>query len=121
MGAQEGASAPEQGGGERRRIPVPSALLGEILELREELGEARAAGDDERVQAMASDVRARAEAALVRAAAAIERARAGGDPDAAYTEAARELIAIRYFRRFLEEVALHDDRAAEAAAAVPRA
>lgn len=115
VGAEQGASAPPQGGngdggaGERRRIPVPPELLGEILELREELSEARAVGDDMRVQAMAAAVRERSEAALARAAAAIGHAGpAAPTRDEDLTAAARELIAIRYFRRFLEEVALHD-------------
>lgn len=117
VGAEEGASAPaEVTGGERRRIPVPAALLGEVLELREELGEARAVGDELRVQSMAADVTTHAETALARAAGAIARAGAleGGARDQAYTEAARELISIRYFRRFLDEVALHEERTATA-------
>jgi len=117
VGAEQGASAPPSGaGGERRRIPVPAALLGEILELREELSEARAVGDDMRVQAMATAVRDRSEQALARAAAAIAHARqseATRDDD--LTVAARELISIRYFRRFLEEVALHETGAAAGA------
>jgi molecular chaperone HscB len=114
VGAEQGASAPSRtedgsGGGERRRIPVPPDLLGEILELREELSEARAVGDDMRVQAMAASVRERSEQALARAAEAIARAgTSAATRDDDLTAAARELISIRYFRRFLEEVALHD-------------
>jgi molecular chaperone HscB len=116
VGAEQGASAPPKtvgGGDERRRIPVPPALLGEILELREELGEARAVGDDMRVQAMAAAVRERSEQALARAAAAIAHAgQSEATRDDDLTTAARELISIRYFRRFLDEVALHDEGAA---------
>src|SRR5664279_4596641 len=50
---------------------VPAALLMETLELREELGEARAAGDDRRVQAMAAAMRARVAASMQAVAAGL--------------------------------------------------
>jgi len=87
---------------------VPPALLMETLELREELSEARAAGDDTRVQAMARAMRARVEAAMHAVAAGL----ASGD----LARVAAELVALRYYRRFMDEVALHDDAVAEGAA-----
>jgi molecular chaperone HscB len=82
---------------------VPAALLMETLELREELGEARAAGDDGKVQAMAAAMRARVAAAMQAVSAGL----AVGD----HARVATELVALRYYRRFMEEVALHDDAA----------
>ena len=92
---------------------APPALLAEILELRTELGEARMEGDDGKVQAMARAMRARADQALARMAALLS----GGEPLAAETraEAARQLVALRYFQRFLDEVAVHDEARAEGA------
>ena len=90
------------------RDAVPPALLAEILELRQELGEARLEGDDVKVQQMATAMRARQDQALERVARAL-----AGVPTADGLEAAaRELVAIRYYRRFLDEVAVHDDAVA---------
>ncbi len=86
---------------------VPPALLMETLELREELAEARAAGDDGRVQTMARAMRTRVEAAMQAVASGL----VSGD----LPRVAGELIALRYYRRFMDEVALHDDTVAEAA------
>lgn len=82
---------------------VPAPLLMETLELREELGEARAAGDDGKVQAMAAAMRARVAAAMQAVSAGL----VGGD----HARVAAELVALRYYRRFMDEVALHDDAA----------
>jgi molecular chaperone HscB len=87
---------------------VPPSLLMETLELREELAEARAAGDDARVQAMARAMRARVDAAMQTVAAGL----AAGELD----RVAAELVSLRYYRRFMEEVSLHDDAVADAAA-----
>ena len=86
---------------------VPASLLVETLELREELGEARAAGDDGKVQAMAAAMRARVQAAM--------RAVAEGLAEGHLERVAAELVALRYYRRFMEEVALHDDAVADGA------
>jgi molecular chaperone HscB len=80
---------------------VPAPLLIETLELREELGEARAAGDDRKVQAMAAAMRARVATAM--------RAVADGLAAGQHARVAAELVALRYYRRFMDEVALHDD------------
>jgi hypothetical protein len=99
----------------RKRIAVSPELLGEILELREELADARAGGDDARVQALAAGMRERVEAALGRIGEALGRAESAGPDsrarDSEWERAAGDLIAIRYFRRFLDEVAAHDDDA----------
>jgi molecular chaperone HscB len=108
------------GSAERARVGVPTALLAEILELREELGEARANDDDARVQAMAAAVRGRVEAGLARVADRLADGLARADDDPAgppdggsvWELIAGDLIAIRYFRRFLDEVAIHDEATA---------
>jgi molecular chaperone HscB len=87
---------------------VPPALLMETLELREELGEARAAGDHEKVRRMGQGMRARADAAMAAIATGLEPGTAEG-----LQAAARELTALRYYRRFLDEVEAHDDAVAE--------
>ena len=53
---------------------MPPALLMEILELREELADARAGGKDARVDELARGVRTRQEASLARVAGAFARA-----------------------------------------------
>jgi molecular chaperone HscB len=94
--------------GERERVPVPQALLMEVLELREGLAEARAAQDHGRVQTLADDVRRRRESAL-RAVGSVFGQKA---PD--LEAIARDLVAVRYYDRFLDEVAVHEEAAAEA-------
>ncbi|HEY8923819.1 MAG TPA: iron-sulfur cluster co-chaperone HscB C-terminal domain-containing protein, partial [Polyangia bacterium] len=91
--------------------------LGEILDLREELAAARAAGDDGHVQKLARDVRARMNAVMERVASGFERA--GGEAKGSSEElraleiVTHDLIEIRYLRRFLDEVDAHDEARAE--------
>ena len=130
IGAEEGASRPGQhagagpgrpreptpGAAPRARLTVSPALLGEILELREDLADARAGGDHERVQVLSRDVHGRLQAAETRVAAALGDVPAERPaPSVAMEASARELIAIRYYRRFLDEVAAHEEAAAAAA------
>lgn len=108
VGAESGASRPGVANS-RERVPVPPALLGEVLELREELADARAAGDDARVQKLGRDVRQRADEAMARVAAGFLAAEAAADRTQALEAIAHELIGIRYWRRFLDEVAAHEE------------
>jgi len=108
VGAESGASRPGDGG-TRERVPVPPALLGEVLELREELAEARAEQDDARVQKLARDVRQRADAAMAQVASGFAAAETAADRVKALEPVAHQLIGIRYWRRFLDEVAAHDE------------
>jgi molecular chaperone HscB len=97
--------ATDDGGARSGGVAAPPALLMEILELREELGEAREAGDHAKVARMGATMRARADQATARVARGL-----AGAPDAAGLEAvARELVALRYYQRFLDEVSAHDD------------
>jgi molecular chaperone HscB len=93
---------------------VPPALLMEVLELREELAEARGASDDARVQRLAQGVRAREQEAMRSVADGLA---AGGAT--ALDAAARALVTLRYFRRFLDEVAVHEESAAARAETAP--
>jgi molecular chaperone HscB len=97
--------ATDDGGARSGGVAASPTLLMEILELREELGDARAAHDDAKVRAMGEAMRARAAAAMARVASGL-----AGEPEPAGFEAvARELVALRYYQRFLDEVAVHED------------
>ena len=86
---------------------VPPALLMETLERREELAEARAEGDHAKVRRLGEATRARVAETMRAIAAGFE----GGHLD----EVARALVALRYERRFLDEVAVHEESREEAA------
>lgn len=86
-----------------KKVAAPPAFLIEILELREELGAAEQAGDQAKVARMAEAMRARSAAAMAAIAGALE---AGS-----FEEGARALVALRYYQRFLDEVAAHEERA----------
>jgi hypothetical protein len=62
---------------------------------------------------MAADIRGRVKAALGRVADAFARLEASGNDrtirDRELEGAARDVIEIRYFRRFLDEVSVHDE------------
>jgi molecular chaperone HscB len=85
--------------------PVPQEFLLEILELREALDEAKAAADRDQVARLERDMRARFDAAMRRVG---ELFAAGGAPE----EIKRELVNLRYFQRFLDEVEGRDEEAA---------
>jgi molecular chaperone HscB len=100
--------ATDDGGARSGGVAAPQELLLEILELREELGEARAAHDDAKVARMGEAMRARAVDAAARVAAGLTASR--GELTTVRLEGvARELVALRYFRRFLDEVAAHGE------------
>jgi molecular chaperone HscB len=108
VGGEEGTSK-RNDEGQKVRLPVAPALLMEVMELREGLAEARAAHDHGRVAAMAAMVRGRRDAAI-RAVGSVFSQKA---PD--LEAIARDLVAVRYYDRFLDEVAVHEEAAAEAA------
>ena len=101
VGGEEGTVRTTPAG--RERVPVPQELLLEVMELREGLLDARAEGDEARVQALAAEVRGRKERGMSAVAAALEQV----PPD--LERASRELVAVRYYDRFLDEVEAHED------------
>jgi len=107
VGGEEGTT--KRVDGAKVRLPVAPALLMEVMELREELAEARAAGDHTKVASLAATVRGRREKALVAVASVF----AQKHPD--QEAIARDLVAVRYYDRFLDEVAAHEEATAEAA------
>jgi molecular chaperone HscB len=94
----------EKTGGKR----VAPAFLMEILELREELHAACARRDEARIAAMGADVERRRAALLTELAAGFA---ALADPPAAEAlEAlARRLATMRYYTRFLDEIAAYEE------------
>jgi molecular chaperone HscB len=132
IGAEQGASAPGPAAGGtkahataaasarggsadegRVRIEAPQALLMDVLELREELADARVEGDTARIARLVGELQERSAEAFARVGAALKEAE-----DAAWGEAARpaletaarELIALRYFRRFLDDAGAGAER-----------
>jgi molecular chaperone HscB len=87
-----------------KQVAAPPTFLIEILELREELGEAQRAGDAVKVAFMAEEMRGRAAEAMRTIAGALDAGK--------FEEAARILVGLRYYRRFLDEVAAHEERSA---------
>ena len=83
-------------------MPADPAFLTEVMELREALAEARAEGALERVRALASGVAA----AQARSRAVLGEAL---DRDGDLDRAEAELGKMRYYRRFLDEVALAEE------------
>lgn len=104
VGGEEGTFRRGADGG-RERVPVPQDLLLEVMELREGLLDARAEGDQARVASLTAEVSARRRAGMGRVATAL-----GAEP-ADLESASRELVAVRYYDRFLEEVEAHQDEA----------
>lgn len=74
---------------------VDQGFLMEILELREELAEAKASGDAGRLAALGAAMTARRDEALARLPELFAAGR--------HAEAKEALIALRYFQRFLDE------------------
>jgi molecular chaperone HscB len=88
--------------GRKEPVAVPQELLLEVMELREGLLEARTAGDERQVAALSAQVQGRRQHGMDRVAAAL----AATPP--ALEAASRELVAVRYYDRFLEEVQAHE-------------
>ncbi len=100
-----GAEGPVSSGGAEGPRRVDPAFLMEVMELREALAEARAEGDEGRIAALAADVRGRERSAMAGIASGFER-----DDLKAVADA---LVALRYYRRFLDEVEAHEDQQVE--------
>lgn len=87
--------------------PADPEFLMEVMELREALGEAKASGDLEAVTALAGRVGKMRSATRAELLDAFAGLRPGED-----TATARALVArLRYFKRFLDEVAVIEEEA----------
>ena len=102
------------GGGEKsaemsktRKVSAPPTFLVEILELRDELAAAQQTGDAVKVAFMTEEVRGRAAAAMKTIGISLD----GGTPES-LDAAARALMSLRYYQRFLDEVTAHEERSA---------
>jgi molecular chaperone HscB len=101
----QGLDVGDEQGGQRH---VEPAFLMEMLERREELAAARGRHDDARVEALAAGVKRQREALLGEIAAGF--AALGGAPaPAARGRLARHLGVMRYYDRFLDEVAAYEE------------
>jgi molecular chaperone HscB len=98
-GDEQGPERSAEQDTQAEKLPVPQELLMEVMDLREALLDARAEGDLERVRVLTDDVRARRGRAMDAVAASFE-----ADPQD-IDRATAELVAVRYFDRFLSEVA----------------
>ncbi len=82
---------------------VDQGFLMEILELRETLAEAKAAGDVQRIASLAAQMRGRCEGAMADVARLFGPE--GTELGPAQLDTIKEqLVAVRYFQRFLDEV-----------------
>ncbi|MET0384799.1 MAG: Fe-S protein assembly co-chaperone HscB [Polyangiales bacterium] len=95
--------------------PADPELLMEMMELREELADARAAGEAAQVARLASAVEQKAAAARGELASAFATLEKQPDqappPPAALQLAQSQLARLRYYRRFQDEVAQFEDDA----------
>jgi molecular chaperone HscB len=91
--------------------PPDGELLMQVLELREALGEARAARDVARVHALSAEVQAMEDESLALLRAALVELAAGRSEQ--LPGAARALGRLRYCRRFHDEVSLFEEELLE--------
>ncbi len=92
---------------EDHRATVDGQLLMEVLELREALAQACASSDAVKINELAVDVRGRTDRAWTELRALFQKLDAG-DP-APLRSIATGMTSLRYYRRFLEEVAVIED------------
>lgn len=101
-GVDIGEEKPQSTTGATKQLVVDPKLLIEIMELREELADARGEGDDGKVATLTRDVQGRRAAAMKsvdEGFAAYER----GDKKV-LDAIARALVSLRYYGRFMDEV-----------------
>jgi len=115
IGAETGASRPGNSAGAREKIALPAGLLARVLELREDLADARSDGDQARVQSLAGQVRQRLGETMEHVAATfaempkVPSCQPEPTSQPALESIAHDLIELRYLRRFLDEVDAHDE------------
>jgi molecular chaperone HscB len=97
-----------------RKVAAPPAFLLEILELHDDFGNARRAGDAVKVAFLTEEMRARAAEEIKTIASALDTGSTQAPDQSRLDQAARALIALRYYQRFLDEATAYEERAAEA-------
>lgn len=97
------------------KLALDPAFLGEILELREELAEARAAGDAGRVRALAAQVQKQQEAAQEALRDGFARLEAGDR--GVLAPLTQTVLSLRYHQRFSDEIAAYEEAALAASGA----
>ena len=105
-GIDIGGKQPAHGSEERRTVEVgtPPAFLMEILELNDDLAAAQRAGDTVKVAFMAEEMRTRAREAMKTIATGLDTG-----VRAQLEDAARTLVALRYYQRFIEQASGHEE------------
>lgn len=106
-GIDVGAEAPD------RRVPADPTFLMQILELREALQEAQAAGDHARIRLLEKDVRERVQVVRAQVAAGFDRLEEGDQ--AALLPLSKAVTSLRFYRRFHEEIEAYEEAQADAA------
>jgi molecular chaperone HscB len=94
----DGGKGGDDDGDATVEVAPPPAFLMEILELHEELQNARRERDEVKVALMTGEMRERLSACMTDIAGGIE----AGTPDG-LADAGKALVALRYYRRFLDE------------------
>lgn len=82
--------------------PVPQALLGEVLELREELEEARRLDDRGALDRLEREAKRRERSELDALARLFAELEAGGDRDALLAQIKAQVVSLRYTARYRE-------------------
>jgi molecular chaperone HscB len=106
----EGIDIGAEGAGAQPKV-APDFLM-ELLELREALVEARVGRDDVRVRALDDEVQGRAAKALAQVTTGFRRLEEGDR--GALPAIAEQLIALRYFQRFRDEIEAYEEARQEA-------
>jgi molecular chaperone HscB len=107
IGEMAGVSGAGKSGGEHTTLPVPQVLLMEVLELREALAEAHSAKDLAETEALIAKVRCRLDTVM----ADVAKGFAVSPPE--LLTIAAQLVAVRYYRRFLDEARLLGEEVGE--------
>jgi len=101
-GVDIGEDRPQSTTGATKQMVVDPKLLIEVMQLREELADARSDGDEAKVQSLTEDVKGRRQAALQIVDEGFS-AYDGGDKSK-LDAIARALVSLRYYGRFMDEV-----------------
>ena len=105
------SEAAEQAGGKKRTLD--SLFLADVLELREELQEARGRNDAAAMTRIGNDIKARMAHETQRLDAGFSALGPSGHADVATLDGlADALLKLRYYQRFLDDITAHEDATA---------